>query len=490
MNRAGIYARLSNADENSTSTKRQEKDCREHAKSLGLEVVEVFVDEGISGYRDVERPAFDEAIEALVRGDFDTLIVWKLDRLTRRGMGHIGTLLDRLDGSGRRIISKMDGIDTSQSHGRIMVALLSEMARSESANTSLRLKAQRKESRENGRISSGQPPWGMMRLEDGTTAPDPEIAPIARQVIERYIAGEKQLSLVRWLNDNGHTTARGGLWSTATFSRWVTMPSLAGWISVRNENKSKRYFEPYRSIETGEIVVAGEGLITEAEYYEIRSKLKPTFEQGNKGRKSSRALSKVLFCECGAKMYAAKDFYYCSARAKGRCSRNIIDSSTLERMVGDAVISRLCAMEPGCDVHLKVERAWRGDGSDEAQLGQPMIDQARLTELEKRMTAIIEDRYVHGRFDGQEHLYDSLVDGLQKQIDEQRAKVEASSSSERGEMLMDLTDAEIVREAWESASDLDKQAVTRTVVQSISIAKNHGARRFRPDRVQIEWLAA
>lgn len=39
MNRAAIYARLSLADEKSTSTKRQEKDCRDHAKSLGLEVV-------------------------------------------------------------------------------------------------------------------------------------------------------------------------------------------------------------------------------------------------------------------------------------------------------------------------------------------------------------------------------------------------------------------------------------------------------------------
>ena len=55
MNRAAIYARLSLADEKSTSTKRQEKDCREHAKSLGLEVV--------------ERPEFDRAIEGLVRGD-------------------------------------------------------------------------------------------------------------------------------------------------------------------------------------------------------------------------------------------------------------------------------------------------------------------------------------------------------------------------------------------------------------------------------------
>ena len=36
MNRAAIYARLSLAEE-STSTERQKKDCRDHAKSLGPE---------------------------------------------------------------------------------------------------------------------------------------------------------------------------------------------------------------------------------------------------------------------------------------------------------------------------------------------------------------------------------------------------------------------------------------------------------------------
>ena len=68
MNRAAIYARLSLADEKSTSAERQKKDCRDHAKSLGLEVVDEFIDEGISGYWDVERPEFDRAIEGLVRG--------------------------------------------------------------------------------------------------------------------------------------------------------------------------------------------------------------------------------------------------------------------------------------------------------------------------------------------------------------------------------------------------------------------------------------
>lgn len=308
MNRAAIYARLSLADEKSTSTKLQEKDCRDHAKSLGLEVVEVFVDEGISGYKDVERPAFDEAIEALVRGDFDTLIVWKLDRLTRRGMGHIGTLLDRLDGSGRRIISKMDGVDTSQSQGRIMVALLSEMARSESQNTSIRLKAQRSEAREKGRISSGAPPCGMMKLEDGTIAPDPETGPIARQVIDRILGGEKRMEVVRWLNTNGHFTKRDALWSEASLSRWLTFPTLAGWFSHNPERK--RYPEPYRSAETGEIVVIGEGFITEAEFYEIRSRLKPAYTVKKAGRKGGRALSGVAFCaDCGSKMHASAHYY-------------------------------------------------------------------------------------------------------------------------------------------------------------------------------------
>ena len=39
MNTAAIYTRLSLADENSTSTSRQKKECEDHAKSLGLEVV-------------------------------------------------------------------------------------------------------------------------------------------------------------------------------------------------------------------------------------------------------------------------------------------------------------------------------------------------------------------------------------------------------------------------------------------------------------------
>ena len=490
MNTAAIYTRLSLADENSTSTSRQKKECEDHAKSLGLEVVKVFNDEGISGFKDVERPEFDEAIEALVRGEFDTLIVWKLDRLSRRGMGHIGTLLDRLDGSGRRIVSKMDGIDTSQSHGRIMVALLSEMARSESANTSLRLKAERHESREKGRISCGKVPWGLMRLDDGKIAPHPETGSIAREVVDRFLAGEKRMEIVRWLNESGHFTDRGNLWSEAALARWLNFPTLAG-IYSHNPEKN-RVPEPYRHSETGELVRVGEGIITEAEFWEIRTRLRPRrVKNGTYGRKSSKALSGLLKCgKCGSTMYGAKEDYYCSGSRKGICSANYVNREYVAAFVADAVISKVCAFDPGSEIHEKIEDVWRGDGSDHLPLGDSMKEETYLAELQGRRAKLLEDRYVKGRFDGQDEFFDDMLSNLDTMIENQSAKVEVLVPAKSRKRQMDLSDSEIVREAWENAPNQDRNAVLKTVVEKIVIAKGGARRTFRPERVEIHWHAA
>lgn len=76
--------------------------------------------------------------------------------------------------------------------------MLAKMACSESANTSMRLKARRREAREVGKISSDGPPWEMMTLEDGTIPPNPESGPIARQVIDRVLAGSSNRYSTLW----------------------------------------------------------------------------------------------------------------------------------------------------------------------------------------------------------------------------------------------------------------------------------------------------
>jgi site-specific DNA recombinase len=87
----------------------------------------------------VKRPGYQAAIEDVLSQRARTLYVAKLDRLDRRGMGHVGTLLDRIEEAGGQIIFVADGLDTTRPGAREIIAVLAEQARAESDNTSRRL---------------------------------------------------------------------------------------------------------------------------------------------------------------------------------------------------------------------------------------------------------------------------------------------------------------------------------------------------------------
>ncbi|MBN3929214.1 recombinase family protein [Streptomyces verrucosisporus] len=136
---ADLYLRLSLDRDGKTAIERQEIDCRAWAERNGLEVRKVHIDRGISGYKEVERQGFRSALAAVTSGVVGTLIVWKLDRLSRKGIGEVGTALDAIGKAGGRLISVMDGLDTSNDSARITVALLAELARNESRNLGARV---------------------------------------------------------------------------------------------------------------------------------------------------------------------------------------------------------------------------------------------------------------------------------------------------------------------------------------------------------------
>lgn len=79
--KAVIYCRTS-TDERADSCADQERVAREKAKELGANVVAVYTDEGISG-TDSSRPAYQRMMAAANAKEFDTLLLWKLNRLGR-----------------------------------------------------------------------------------------------------------------------------------------------------------------------------------------------------------------------------------------------------------------------------------------------------------------------------------------------------------------------------------------------------------------------
>jgi site-specific DNA recombinase len=82
---ASIYARIS-SDQDGTAlgVTRQLADCRELAARLGWTVAEEYVDNDLSAFSGKRRPAYEQMVADIADGHRDAVLVYHVDRLTRR----------------------------------------------------------------------------------------------------------------------------------------------------------------------------------------------------------------------------------------------------------------------------------------------------------------------------------------------------------------------------------------------------------------------
>jgi DNA invertase Pin-like site-specific DNA recombinase len=111
--KAAIYVRVSRADQNTTN---QELALREYCDRAKLDVFNVYKDEGVSGMK-TERDALDQMLRDMREGKFDTIVVWKLDRLGR-SLQHLLLLLEEFQTLKVRLVITTMGVDTETAMGR------------------------------------------------------------------------------------------------------------------------------------------------------------------------------------------------------------------------------------------------------------------------------------------------------------------------------------------------------------------------------------
>ena len=127
MIRVAIYARVSTKEQ---TTETQVAQLSAYCQTRGWADVSVFRDDGISGVRD-NRPELDRLRERMLHGEFESVVVSKMDRLGR-SLGMILRFWDEADAAGVRVIVIDQGIDTSTPAGRLqrnMLAALAEFER-------------------------------------------------------------------------------------------------------------------------------------------------------------------------------------------------------------------------------------------------------------------------------------------------------------------------------------------------------------------------
>jgi DNA invertase Pin-like site-specific DNA recombinase len=138
MTRLAIYARVSTSN-GSQDPEMQLRELREYAERRELQIVEEYVDNGVSGSKD-SRPALNRLMTDAHSRKFDAVLVWKIDRWGR-SLKHPVTSLAELDAYGVAFISLRDNLDLSTPSGRLMMQLLGAMAEFERALIQERVKA-------------------------------------------------------------------------------------------------------------------------------------------------------------------------------------------------------------------------------------------------------------------------------------------------------------------------------------------------------------
>jgi DNA invertase Pin-like site-specific DNA recombinase len=152
MKRAAVYARVSTLDQ---TTANQVFDLRQMAAQRGFEIVEEYVDHGISGTR-TRRPALDKMMADARRGRFDIVLVWAADRLAR-SVRHFVEVLAELDHLGIAFVSFREQIDTAGPLGRAVMIIVSAIAELERSLIVERVRAGIRRARLEGRHIGRRP---------------------------------------------------------------------------------------------------------------------------------------------------------------------------------------------------------------------------------------------------------------------------------------------------------------------------------------------
>ncbi len=138
---AGIYIRVSTEDQarEGFSLPEQEKRLRAMCDYKGYEVYKIYKDAGISAKTGNHRPAFEELKEDIKKKLINTIVVLKLDRLTR-SVYDMENIMKFLEDNNAYLDCANDDINTTNANGRMVARLLTTVSQNEIERTSERTK--------------------------------------------------------------------------------------------------------------------------------------------------------------------------------------------------------------------------------------------------------------------------------------------------------------------------------------------------------------
>lgn len=190
---------------------RQELACEEYAATNGIEIAEIFKEEGVSGTKELDdRPALSELFAALEENGIKTVIVEKLDRLARDLMVQ-ETIIADIRKSGYTLLSTCEPDLCSTDPSRVLVRqIFGAISQYEKAMTVLKLRGARQRKKAKMGRCEGKKPFGHYPGELTTLA-------VIRSLFQRGDTSTDEIAA--FLNTQGEPTRSGKPWHGSTIRK-------------------------------------------------------------------------------------------------------------------------------------------------------------------------------------------------------------------------------------------------------------------------------
>ena len=191
-----------------------------YAKAKGLELVEVLVDEGLSG-KTMDRPALQALLGRCRAGAVGHVIVWKLDRLTRSTRHLLNLVEDVFLARKIELHSVSESLDTSTPHGRFVLTLFGGLAQMERELIGERTRAALAFKRKCGHPTNHPPLGFRANGKRHRMVPVPEELVVVRRILEQRRRGGSYAGIAAKLSADAVPTKRGGRWHAMTVRKVV-----------------------------------------------------------------------------------------------------------------------------------------------------------------------------------------------------------------------------------------------------------------------------
>jgi site-specific DNA recombinase len=232
------------------------------ARRPGWTLTREFAEKGVSAFRhsSADRDVLQDALAAAARREFDVLLVFKADRLSRL-MAEYPYVLSLFVRHGVHVWSVADDpggreLKTDNLMDNLIRTMEGFLAQSESTNTSIRVTARMKQLATHGPWwSGGRPPYGYQYDANATPVRlvvDPAEAQVIHDMFRWYLdEGRGVPSIVRRLNEAGLRTRGGAPWYLHAVYRIMANPILTGRLAYGRtaQKRDERFVKNWHDLD-------------------------------------------------------------------------------------------------------------------------------------------------------------------------------------------------------------------------------------------------